>query len=899
MSIKQIALPDLTSLALSGTTVWLFEAVTFSDDERHLVVKATFTEDGSQGEQRYGYFIYDIAQEAFVVNLNEVLLDSAQLTTANIDDLVFTGNLDNYSVVAEVSDSGSDTGRLVHYAQGQVQSTNLIADTLGEDFAVNVERFTLASDARHLVLQTTNPNLASELILDANDSSDIYIIDMQTLAVTRVSVVGGGEVNSGTFLQSVNILNNQLQVSFISDEAYVSSSRVDTNTADISGPVGTRTDAYVWQAPLGDDGSLGTTNDFILISTLPNGTASGFVSDDYGVFATSAGQYFSATSELIDINDNNNAADAFVSTNAGVQILQYNNERLDGETQIVDTNANGRYVLLLSNASQVSGSTGAQQLIFIDTQSGEGQVISQNSAQVAGDNVSLNAVMSGVGSQVAFTSLASNLTNELPNAFTGSLFLRTLDGFNSPVTGTVDLANFALLGEDLALDFSNLADEDGLGEFSVDWFRNGEAVASSSNTLSTATATSSDAFSAVVSYVDGQGTTETLDIAPFSLVTRPQTEDAELGFTAKYIIIGSSGENYFDLSLGFDELNTLGQSSLISGFSTVEAIKVSAGQMVDITNLKGSQDKIYLPGELADYLPNSSIDSNSGVMTLIRNKDFSYTEVKFIATNSASDQLVFADGVVSSADLKTYFQANDGDTSVIDISSAETSISPQVTSTTSEVKVIVLDNSGETVSSFAPDTTVQISGGSGVDKVYVKAGTAVDATNLKSSVDEVYLQGQWSEYTKTFDISGNLILSRSVSINGQNHTEEVSVASGSTIATNDLLVFADGAIRTADAVSAIRADAADVFATISGFDPSKTTPLLNDIDPAFIVAEPAAKASQTDIDLLNAVTDLSESAQPEGSVVEHSQVAICQNHIQQEVSHIVFDESDNGFELYW
>ena len=41
MSLKQVGLPDITSLSISGTTIQLMEALSFTADGQHMVVKET------------------------------------------------------------------------------------------------------------------------------------------------------------------------------------------------------------------------------------------------------------------------------------------------------------------------------------------------------------------------------------------------------------------------------------------------------------------------------------------------------------------------------------------------------------------------------------------------------------------------------------------------------------------------------------------------------------------------------------------------------------------------------------------------------------------------------------------------------------------------------------------
>lgn len=835
MAVKQIGLPDISTLSISGTTIQLMEAVTFSDDGQHLVVRATYTEDGGMGQLHYGYFVYDISAEAYVLNLNEHLLDSSRLTTSIIETLHFNGNLADFNIVAKIKDAGAETARVVQADNSGVLSQDVLLDVLGIDFGINVESFVLAEDNRHLVIQTSNPNLASVLNPDTNDSSDIYLIDLVTQEVTRVSEIGGAEVSSDTFLKSVTIIDGVLKIGFVTDEAYASISRIDQNTTDTSGPIGTRTDAYTWEAHLNSDGSVSTNIDFNLISKLPNGTASGFVDDESTVLITTKGAYFSSSSEFIDESDANNAIDGFVTGVDTTQRLSFAGEVFDAETKIVDSDPTGRYVLALSLSSNVTGATGAQQLVWIDTLNNDVNVLSANAAGTAGDNFTINGVIANAGNQIAFTSLASNLTNEFPNTFAGSLFINEIEGFNNPVEGQVELDGLPLLGQELALDFSGLMDADGigdLGDIEVRWFKDDVLQEASGQILDTSNDSVGTQYSAQVSYVDGNGTTEVVDVPSFGLFDRPTLDNGSLGYTSKYIVFESDGESFFDFDLGFADINYDGQSSLFSGFSNVESINISSGQILDATNLKGSSDKIYLPGTLEQYLEYSSINASTGTITLINNSNFTYTEVKFIATNTASDDLIFADGKVSSATLKTYFLANKPDNFDFGIDSSVTSININADASISNVKAIAIDENGETFTSFTPQSVLQVSGGSGVDRVYVKQGTIVDATNLKGSVDEIYMQGRWSDYAKNFDASGNLILTRDLQINDSTATESISVASGTTVATNDLLVFADGAIRIKAAVTAIRAENTSDFSTLEGFDGSKVTPLENPDLPA-------------------------------------------------------------------
>ena len=866
MTIKQVIVPDVASLSISGATVQLLEALTFTDDGKHLVVKATFTEDGGLGQLKYGYFLYDIENETYSLNFNTQLLSTSRLSSSIIESLTFQGNADDYSVIASVKNADEDSASLVHLRNGEIVSQDLLTDVLGADFDVVVDKQLLDDSGRYLAIQTSSSALASESVPDTNDSPDIYLIDIETKNVSRVSMIGGAETSDPAYLQNIKVDESGVSVGFTTDAYFVSPTSIDKNSLDTSGPLGTRTDAYVWQMSVNSEGELTGNQSFTLLSIAQDGTAAGFVDSSTGIYLSQSASYFSSTSPLITPNDDNNASDTFINRDGQLTVINYSStEAFDADTRVVGTSDNGRYVLLLSSASQISGSSGAGQLVMVDTVSSQSLVISQNAAGITGDNETISAVITGTARQVAFTSLASNLTNELPDVWLGSLFIKTNTQVNSSPTGNVALSGLPVVGESISLNLDDIRDEDGLGDFTIEWYEDDNLLIA--NEDFSFDIVSNSALSAVVSYTDGAGNEETIDVESFAIFPRIENDGGGLEYTSKYIVTESTGNNVFDLDLNFDELDFYGQSTLFSGSAGVDAIKITTGQVLDFTNVKSSVDKVYLPGTMNDFLANASLDSNTGVMTLISTANFTYTELKFIATNVAADEVVFTDGKISTQLLKNYLSGLEDNIDSLILSNSETYYSAQTLSEGGKVKAIALDSTGENFTSFTPNVELQVSGGSGVDKVYIQAGTTVDATNLKSSIDVIYLQGRWIDYVKSFDDSGNLVLSREVNISETTNIEAVTVASGSTIATNDLLVFADGSIRIKDAVVAVRAESDLQFNSINGYDGTISTPTENLESLDFIFAK------ETGAKLLGELTNaLNDDAQTSILQIDDSSV---------------------------
>ena len=156
--------------------------------------------------------------------------------------------------------------------------------------------------------------------------------------------------------------------------------------------------------------------------------------------------------------------------------------------------------------------------------------------------------------------------------------------------------------------------------------------------------------------------------------------------------------------------------------------------------------------------------------------------------------MVFTDGAISTSAIKdAVINETPMDDLVLDSSVNALDTKPTTGGT---VKHIVLDNNGAGVMALGPNISTLISGSSGIDQIYVPAGSVVDASNLKSGQDEIYLEGALADYSLTLDNSGNITLTRDITVNDENVTEQVTVASGGNVATNDLVIFADQQLQT-------------------------------------------------------------------------------------------------------
>jgi len=277
--------------------------------------------------------------------------------------------------------------------------------------------------------------------------------------------------------------------------------------------------------------------------------------------------------------------------------------------------------------------------------------------------------------------------------------------------------------------------------------------------------------------------------------------------TTTYKITGT-GENFIDLDLSFNDPTLVGETIAIEGSKGIDRVFVRSGLKVDVVQLGNGIDKIYLEGNFADYIA----IVKGGNLVLTRNVNGRNEKVEVSAGSlGANDRLIFADGYVSSLNVKNSI---DKGTPPPTLNTGETSQRPDIPANLAATVNATSDGYGSTFVSMLPGMKLNVTGGAAVDTVYVKAGSEVDATGMGGGSDKIYLTGRWAAYAKTLE--GDLLtLTRSV--NG--HTEKVTISTANGAA-NDTLIFADGQVSVDNA----KANLTTPIAQIPGYTSATWTP---------------------------------------------------------------------------
>lgn len=197
-------------------------------------------------------------------------------------------------------------------------------------------------------------------------------------------------------------------------------------------------------------------------------------------------------------------------------------------------------------------------------------------------------------------------------------------------------------------------------------------------------------------------------------------------------------------------------------------------------------DTICLTGNYANYTKSLiEDDTDSGVywLELTRGSDDTAETIRLKTT--ATSEFLFADGSISVSDIVTAT-----DMTSVTLDTDETSGSINVVG---QVRMVSGDGSAQTFVASGTTSEIVLAGSAQVDSVYIGDASVVDATGLSLGKDNIYLPASWGDYTKEID-GTNIIFSRTVTdISGTSRLEQITVAANLG-ASNDHLVFADGAI---------------------------------------------------------------------------------------------------------
>lgn len=278
----------------------------------------------------------------------------------------------------------------------QIQRVSLASDgTEGNDSSAVFGNY-VSGNGRYVAFGSLASNLVPG---DTNNATDIFVYDLLTKQMERVSVASDGTQGNEVSVNSVGMSKDGRYVVFHSRASNLVPG--DTNGQD-DVFIRDRQAGITQRVSIGSDGTQG--DNF-------SGFGYVYVSDDGRSVA-----YESLSSNLVP-NDTNLKNDVFVfdrqtNENHRVSVASDGTQGNNG-SYVLDMSPDGRYILFSSSATNlIAGDTNNSSDVFMyDMQTGQTIRLSLGTGGIQGNGDSDDGAFSDDGRFIGFTSLASNLVS--------------------------------------------------------------------------------------------------------------------------------------------------------------------------------------------------------------------------------------------------------------------------------------------------------------------------------------------------------------------------------------------------------------------------------------------------------------------------------------------------------
>ena len=247
---------------------------------------------------------------------------------------------------------------------------------------------------------------------------------------------------------------------------------------------------------LNDDDGLGT----LTLLWLKDGAATGVTGTTYVLDASDIGARMSVRATYTD----GQGTSETVTSAETVAVLNVN-EAPEGAVVLTGTPEEGG--TLMADASAVQDGDGLGAFSYVWLRDGQDTGATGLTYQLAADDISarMSVRVNYTDAQGTVETVTSAQTTAVQNV-------------NDAPTGAVVVNGVAAEGNALTVDTSTLDDLDGLGALQIAWLRDGGVTGESGDTYALSAADIGGQISARVTYIDGQGTSETVISDPTAIV---------------------------------------------------------------------------------------------------------------------------------------------------------------------------------------------------------------------------------------------------------------------------------------------------------------------------------------------------------------------------------------------
>ena len=622
MILKIIDTPSLGDVAQGLAGLYAIEAQGFGPDGRLLLVKVAYLDSAYQSTgTRTAFWTYDLRLEQYSACINTLIAIDRPIEVSDVAIASYQGKTQFIASYRDTGATGLDLNKLALIRDGVLIESDLVAKVTGNHADAMIDAIRVSADGRFVALETAARTLVAEL--DTNEHKDIFLFDLDLNTSRLISSSNGAASGADSLLGDVMIgADGSLSIAFQSANPFTTLG-VDGNEKD---------DVFVWRLLPSEfkDASAGTIS---LVSRTAAGAAGGT-----NPMLNTSGVVFTSDSAAFSSADQDSFNDVWQTVGASVVLVSANDAgALSGATSLASTSDSGKYVAVMTASPEVAGQTAIDQLVLVDTVTHTELVVSQSSAGDLANDAVISPVLSADGTQLAFSSQASNL---IAGVNDGQWHLYVADSNNA---GVVAINGTPRQGQALSL---TLSDADGLGaQISYQWLADHIAVSgATASSFMPGEAQVGKVMTVVASYTDGVGRAEfasssatapvlNVNDAPTGSVNFTGTlesgqtlsavctlADADGLGTISYQwqangvgISGATGSTYVLTDTEFGKTITV-EASYIDGHGTPESVTGGFGKNVDLLAYSWKThtllESVVISGASQTYSTNTSGAAN-------------------------------------------------------------------------------------------------------------------------------------------------------------------------------------------------------------------------------------------------------------------------------------------------
>jgi len=409
IDLQVIELPGLAHFGSDVIHVIEATPLLLSPNGEELLVAVSI--NTSTSGQKIEYLLYNTQRNSYELNLaNEIGQgDASTVNITAVNASWASGDLIVTAAYEDLLDNSFNAGysNKVALLTADAIELDIIEAVTGEIANGAVTALALNDSGQRLVIETSASNLLADAY-DANDSSDIYTLDITNSTVARVSVLGDGtELSSAAkLLGVVQATDNSLHIAFETTGAEFATD--DSNNAN---------DVY-----------LSTTSGISLVSADTQGVA--IEASASNALGTSDGWYFVTDSSAVTTDDTDVNDDIFVYSGGTNALVSAAFDQLNAGSafavELVEVLSGNELVVSVDDAT-FNGTDVSGQLLLMDTQANSLEILSTDANGDVGDDVSVN-YMSAEDNKNAFVyqTYATNIAGYVVPAMVTNIATDTL-----------------------------------------------------------------------------------------------------------------------------------------------------------------------------------------------------------------------------------------------------------------------------------------------------------------------------------------------------------------------------------------------------------------------------------------------------------------------------------------